>query len=102
MVSSYDPFSRLSALKPARTRVPLRQIVDNGQSDLLASLTGAEIARNRYGEYLVARQWYATPEICDVKVEALRLLLPNASSTADHAADPAKWLFLDTETTGIS
>jgi uncharacterized protein len=102
MASSYDPFSRLSALKPAQTRVPLSRIHENGQSDLLASLTGAEVARNRYGEYLVARQWYATPEMCDVNVDALRLLLPNVSSRAtDHAADATKWLFLDTETTGI-
>jgi uncharacterized protein YprB with RNaseH-like and TPR domain len=102
MASSYDPFSRLSALKPVRTRAAVLDTSGYEQCDELMSLTGSEVARNRYGDCLVSRQWYGTPEICDIGVDALRLLLPKASPTSvDHATDATKWLFLDTETTGL-
>jgi len=67
---------------------------------------GAQVGRNRYGEHLVYRQWYATPEMCAPSEEVLRLLLPPSLETDKHilrhAIDPEKWLFLDTETTGIA
>ena len=94
------------------------------------ALLGATVGRNRYGEHLIARQWYATPEMCDPDARALHLLLPPntlrgaashrpargaaddaaadrdvdraADRAADPAADPAKWLFLDIETTGLA
>src|SRR5258708_12673124 len=44
--------------------------------------------------------------MCLPDVRSLALLLPqgllDASAVAEFAADPEKWLFLDTETTGIS
>jgi len=102
MASSYDRFARLSALRPARTMIPLAQPNEPGQADALASLTGGEVAKNRFGEYSVARQWYGTPEVCDISAAALQLLLPSATARAlDDSADPTKWLFLDTETTGL-
>jgi len=66
----------------------------------------AQTGRNRYGEHLVYRQWYAAPEMCEPSEEALRLLLPPkcapSRQTLRCAIDPEKWLFLDTETTGLA
>jgi len=102
--------SRLSALRPARRREPIAESRARAAADQLAPLLGAEIRRNRYGEHLLASQWHAAPEMCQPDPQALRLLLPagprispHASKRAiEHAADPGRWLFLDTETTGLA
>jgi len=60
---------------------------------------GAVCQRNGYGEHLVARQWFPLPEGCEPSPQALHLLAPDAP---EQAADPGKWLFLDTETTGLA
>jgi len=103
---TYDPLSRVSALKPSRQRTTLADSNERPGAGALASLLGALIGRNRYGEHLVARQWYSSPEVCEVDAEALALLRPTGLRAApfcvESASDPAKWLFLDTETTGIS
>jgi hypothetical protein len=74
--------------------------------DRLGRLLGAEANRNRYGEHLSFRQWYATPEMCSPDARSLGLLLPqgtlDAGAVAQSAADPEQWLFLDTETTGLA
>ena len=85
----------------------------------MARLTGATIQRNRFGEHLVIRRWYATPEQFlhpgDERLQqALSLLLcENAAAQKQNvkkrrapcdaalAADPSQWIFLDTETTGL-
>jgi uncharacterized protein YprB with RNaseH-like and TPR domain len=103
-----DKFSRLSALRPARAVLskpsPLRA---PDEVDPLGRLLGAGIARNHYGEHLAIRNWFSTPEFCQPSPVALELL----SQTRDEALsrrtraaleDPEKWLFLDTETTGLS
>jgi len=96
--------SRISALKPLSRLEPVQRRAD--ERDNLAATLGAEVGRNRYGEYLVARQWHATPEMCTPDADVLRLLLPVASECAERtircAADPDQWLFLDTETTGLA
>jgi len=79
----------------------------------LANLLGAQIERNRYGDHLVLRQWHSSPEACEPNAKALELLLPAKSpgkvtpdsarkDAARAASDPSKWLFLDTETTGLA
>ena len=69
------------------------------------SALGAEIARNRFGTYVAARQWYATPAMFQPDAEALKLLLHSRTAyrdfRANHALNPEKWLFLDTEATGF-
>jgi uncharacterized protein YprB with RNaseH-like and TPR domain len=69
------------------------------------SALGAEIARNRFGTYVAARQWYATPAMFQPDAEALKLLLHSRTANrrfrANHALNPEKWLFLDTEATGF-
>jgi uncharacterized protein YprB with RNaseH-like and TPR domain len=120
-----DRLSRISALAPVRRREPVPEACPADDAARVA-LLGASVGRNRYGEHLIARQWYATPyatpEMCDPDARALRLLLPPnalrkaasqrpargasddaaAGQVADWAADPAKWLFLDIETTGLA
>jgi len=121
-----DKFSRLAALRPARSSVerpaPLR--APDGDVDPLARLLGAGIARNHYGEHLSIRNWFASPEFVEPSTTALELLtrtagtkkagLNSARSTQKRPAsesgpyissalrDPEKWLFLDTETTGLA
>jgi uncharacterized protein YprB with RNaseH-like and TPR domain len=112
-----DRFARVAALRPARGRA-MRGVgleyddtsATRGDPGELARLLGATVTRNRYGEHLLIRQWFPTPEPClgenDSRAErVLRLLLPKgADSKRDTklASDPSQWLFLDTETTGLS
>jgi uncharacterized protein len=117
-----DRFSRLSALKPARgypeksASRPAELRAPN-EEDPLSVLLGAGIARNHYGEHLAIRNWFSTPEFAEPSAAALELLTnppasegrrytgkSRANSLGARAAleDPTKWLFLDTETTGLS
>jgi hypothetical protein len=113
-----DRLSRISALAPVRRREPVPETFQGDEAARVALLRAA-VGRNRYGEHLVARQWYATPEMCDPDARALQLLLPpsvprnaaasgraaaraNGGAADAAAADPAKWLFLDIETTGLA
>ncbi|HET6145292.1 MAG TPA: ribonuclease H-like domain-containing protein, partial [Candidatus Acidoferrales bacterium] len=73
--------------------------------DRLSALLGARLNHNHYGEHLSLLQWYSTPEICTPDARSLSLLLPQITDEKhflDTAIDPEKWLFLDTETTGLS
>jgi uncharacterized protein YprB with RNaseH-like and TPR domain len=108
MAATVDKFSRLAALRPARS-APARPATLRapGEEDALARLLGAGVARNHFGEHLAVRNWCSTPEFADPSPVALELL----SRTRDESlsrrtraalADPAKWLFLDTETTGLA
>jgi uncharacterized protein YprB with RNaseH-like and TPR domain len=97
MTASFDKFARVAALRPARQRVVADDLPPD--SERLGALVGAAVQSNRYGEHLVARNWYSEPEACEPALEALRLLAPEIS---EDATDPAQWLFLDTETTGLA
>ena len=104
-----DKFARITALRPARRKeIPDRDplVLEPVQGvDRLAALLGARINRNHYGEHLSLQQWYSTPEMCLPDARSLSLLLPQVAGTEDFlstAIDPEKWLFLDTETTGLA
>jgi uncharacterized protein YprB with RNaseH-like and TPR domain len=110
-----DKFARVAALRPARRiGIAEREAPQaGGDAGDLARLLGATAERNRYGEHLVIRRWYPTPEPCltindDRASRALRLLLLTgrkeraAGNDLNLASDPAEWLFLDTETTGLA
>jgi len=102
-----DRFAGIAALRPAGGRQTLRTSAPAVacESDCLAELLGAQISRNHYGAHLSLRQWYATPESCSIDARSLSLLLPQSLSPLDRtddAADAKKWLFLDTETTGLA
>ncbi len=119
-----DKFSRLAALRPARRNLsaeapPRETLPAESDAGEFARLIGAAVQRNRFGEHLVIRKWFATPEPClntgdERATRALRLLLADQSSARNPsskkrrapcdmalAADPSQWLFLDTETTGL-
>src|SRR5216683_1765338 len=108
MAATADKFSRLAALKPARA-MPARPSSFRApdEEDALGRLLGAGVSKNRFCEQLTVRNWFATPEFSEPSPVALELL----SRTRDEAlsrktraalSDPAKWLFLDTETTGLA
>ena len=109
-IDPQDRLSRISAFRPVRRREPLPAGSVAEAGDRLAYLLGAEVGRNRYGEHLVARQWYSSPEMCTPDAGVLRLLLPPGRRVAPRdaeravldASDPNQWLFLDTETTGLA
>jgi uncharacterized protein YprB with RNaseH-like and TPR domain len=108
LLSLGDKFAHVAALRPVRRRdgEPARPSGLPTECDRLAQLLGAQASRNRYGEHLSLRQWYATPEMCSPDARSLSLLLPqgtlDARAVAKSAADPEQWLFLDTETTGLA
>src|ERR1700722_1829797 len=108
MPASTDKFSRLAALRPARS-APSRPAAlrPPDQEDSIARLLGAGVAKNHFGEHLAIRNWFSTPEFSEPSAVALELLSRTRDaemSRRTHAAleDPAKWLFLDTETTGLA
>jgi uncharacterized protein YprB with RNaseH-like and TPR domain len=108
MSGQADKFSRLAALKPARS-IPAQPAALRapGEEDMLGQLLGAGVAKNHFGEHLAVRNWFSTPEFAEPSPFALKLLSrmkDESLSRKTHAAiaDPTKWLFLDTETTGLA
>ncbi|HXQ98522.1 MAG TPA: ribonuclease H-like domain-containing protein [Candidatus Limnocylindrales bacterium] len=124
-----DKFARVAALRPARKKASNSSptpgtVASPSDGGHLASLLGATVQSNHFGEHLVIRRWFPTPEPCLTEndhraARALRLLLPeerngakrasakssvkkNHHDNAGLAADPSQWLFLDTETTGLA
>src|SRR4030081_1995735 len=101
-------FSRLAALKPVR-RTTVRPTVlrEPGEEDTMARLLGAGVCRNRFGEHLAVRNWFSTPEFVTPEAACLKLLSQNRDETISRRTraalqNPEKWLFLDTETTGLA
>jgi uncharacterized protein YprB with RNaseH-like and TPR domain len=106
-VNTNDPFGRLAALKPRRKRATANgRGISAGEAlpaeaDALSERLGATIERTRFGPFLVLRRWFPAPELA-VSPAALRRLVTLDDERATTAADPARWLFLDTETTGLA
>jgi uncharacterized protein YprB with RNaseH-like and TPR domain len=106
-LSAHDRFARIAALRPSKAReAPLSRATEAPpECDRLAQLLGARVRRNYFGEHLSLEQWYGTPEMCVPNARSLSLLMPqgpDAEEFVNFAADPEKWLFLDTETTGLA
>jgi uncharacterized protein len=108
MSLSPDKFSRLSALKPTRD-FATRQIAQREpcEEDTLARLLGASIRRNHFGEHLAVSNWYSSPEFAHPAPATLEILSNSrdetqSRKTREALGDPEKWLFLDTETTGLA
>jgi uncharacterized protein YprB with RNaseH-like and TPR domain len=108
MPAATDKFSHLAALRPARSvpshPAPLRA---PDQEDSVAHRLGAGVAKNHFGEHLAMRNWFSTPEFSEPSAVALELLsrtrdVEMSRRTRAALEDPAKWLFLDTETTGLA
>lgn len=117
----HDQLGRVSALRPALKRMrPVNEDLPPGAEEL-AALLGAQPVRNHYGEHLRIRNWFADPPQCPAPNGALELLLPRTRGRTEEkpggvktrpyacpegaialATNPEKWLFLDTETTGLA
>jgi len=108
MSAGSDKFSRLSALKPTRS-IAARPVAIRtpGEEDALGRLLGAGVATNHFGEHLAIRNWFSTPEFAEPSPTTLELLSRTrdelvSRKTRAALKDPEKWLFLDTETTGLA
>jgi uncharacterized protein len=108
MATALDRFSRLAALKPARPKASRPAILRAPhEEDDLSRLLGAGIATNHYGEHVSVRNWFSSPEFSEPSEVTLELLSRTRDVTLSKRArsalaDPTKWLFLDTETTGLA
>jgi uncharacterized protein len=110
MAETTDRYSRLAALKAARLAAPLAEkaaLRPPREEDALGQLLGAGVAKNYFGEHLAMRNWFSTPEYFEPSAIALELLSrtrDESISRKTRAAldDSSKWLFLDTETTGLA
>ena len=108
MPATTDRFSRLAALKPTRP-IPARPAAlgTPGEADSVGRLLGAGVANTHFGEHLVIRNWFSSPEFTEPSCIALELLSRTrdeslSRKTRTALEDPTKWLFLDTETTGLA
>jgi len=108
MSTAADKFSRLAALRPTRS-IPARAaaIRTPGEEDILGRILGAGIATNHFGEHLAVRNWFSTPEFAEPSSTTLELLSRTRDESLSRKTlaaleDPEKWLFLDTETTGLA
>lgn len=108
MAATADKFSRLSALKPARlVAAKLADLRAPDEDDSFARRLGAGIAKNHFGEHLSICNWFSTPEFSEASSASLDLLSRSRDESLSRRtraalADPEKWLFLDTETTGLA
>ncbi len=108
MAAFGDKFSRLAALKPTRPRPSGAELLRAAHAeDSLSRLLGAGIATNRYGQHVLVRNWFSSPEYSDISEVGLELLSRGRDEALSKRmrtalADPSKWLFLDTETTGLA
>lgn len=107
-MSGTDKFARVAALRPHRKQATVLRVSEDATEagdNRLSDLLGARVNRNHYGEHLSLRKWYATPEMCVPDPRSLSVLLPSVAGVDDSAKaaiDPERWLFLDTETTGLA
>jgi uncharacterized protein YprB with RNaseH-like and TPR domain len=108
MAAFSDRFARISALKPARPKPSGAELLRAPHAeDSLSRLLGAGIATNRYGQHVLVRNWFSSPEYSEISETSLELLSHTRDETLSKImraalTDPSKWLFLDTETTGLA
>jgi uncharacterized protein YprB with RNaseH-like and TPR domain len=108
-----DRFSRLKALQrpasPPQTKIVTEAAEEQLEevsrpprtsgAERLAALLGATVCRSPHGEHLSLVSNHDESAPCNPDPSALHLMMPNAP---EEVADPNQWLFLDTETTGLS
>jgi uncharacterized protein len=112
-MSMRDQLAGLAALRPARKARVATESAAGGVrgfspalpdgAERLAEMLQAKALSNQFGEHLSVRKWFSEaigsePPEGSVNAEALRLLVPGACA---EASDTRRWLFLDTETTGL-
>jgi hypothetical protein len=92
-----DKLSQVAALRPVRSPDPAG--THDPKSDLLTRILDGEIVGNRCGSHIRVQTRFPQPTVPELCPGALRLLEPGS---VDTARDAAKWMFLDTETTGLA
>jgi uncharacterized protein YprB with RNaseH-like and TPR domain len=108
MATLDQKFSRLAALKPARPLAARATTLrEPREEDTMARLLGAGVSTNRFGEHLAVRNWFSTPEFVAPHSTCLQILCQQRDEvisrrTRTALKNPEKWLFLDTETTGLA
>jgi uncharacterized protein YprB with RNaseH-like and TPR domain len=96
----HQKLSRTAALRPAKMQGSVPRADDlPAAAEELARMVAATPLRNSYGEYLSVRRWFDGHDCGGSLDPALRRLL---TEVPREALDPAQWLFLDTETTGLA
>jgi uncharacterized protein YprB with RNaseH-like and TPR domain len=101
-------FGRLKAFERSRALVQLpdsqaeyslgvRQSRDSWNT--LERILGACPKTNQHGEHLSLHCWFGEPAQYTPDLTALRMLVRDVAA---EVADPGRWLFLDTETTGLA
>ena len=113
-----NKFANLAALRPARGKAagagaaaatavaPVRSATSSlpDGAAQLAEVLEARALENHHGEHLSVKKWFseaighAAPDGA-VDAAVMHLLSPGAT---EIASDPSQWLFLDTETTGLT
>ena len=100
MTEIVDKLSHLSALRPAAgARRQTSPAGNDSRFEELRALVEGETSGNRFGSHLRVRRHYAQPVCGTVGARAMQLI---ASGPMEILCDPGQWLFLDTETTGLS
>src|SRR6202035_5092310 len=75
MAAFTDRFSRISALKPTRPRPSGAELLRAPHAeDSLSRLLGAGIATNEYGQHVLVRNWFSSPEYSEISEVSLVLL----------------------------
>ena len=97
----FDRMSRIAALKP-RKPGDEKSPQGSGHGDRnagFAALPGAELRSTSRGCHLGVLSRFENPGACELGPRARSLLAPHA---ADVVSDSRRWIFLDTETTGLA
>jgi len=106
--------SHVAALRPVRVPdaggfAPSPRPASDGARDAvshseeLRGLVGGQVVSNRFGQCLRVRRRFPQPPPVRLPARSRRCLVPEATpGAADAVGDPGNWLFLDTETTGLS
>ncbi len=95
-----DKLDRLAALRPlVRSSPAVSRLTGRENCGRLMELLGAEARCTSLGQHIGVRHRFAEPSASSPSLKALRMLAPQF---AEEALDPTQWIFLDTETTGLS
>ncbi len=96
-----DKLSRISALRPAWRHGPAKTLsgIPESGPDRLAKLLNGEFRTNRLGRHMVVQSQFHGCRSATISPRALQRILPNGY---ERVLDPRRWLFLDTETTGLA